>query len=109
MIALNADEGSAGEISNIKIKGLYAEDCHSAVRLLSANCSVKNVHISDVYGTYFQYCIGLTRFYETKDKGIYDAITLDNIYASKAVRLPVYNKKPEDYVCPPIFIEYWKP
>jgi len=105
LVALNADEGSAGEISNIKIKGLYAEDCHSAVRLLSANYPVRNIHISDVYGTYFQYCIGLTRFYKTNDKGIFDAITLDNIYASKAVRLPVYNKKPDDYVYPLIFIE----
>lgn len=105
LVALNADEGSGGEISNITISGIYAEDCHSAIRLLSANYPVKNIHISDIFGTYFQYCVGITRFYPTKSKGIYDGITLDNIYASKAKRLPVYNKEPESYVYPLIYIE----
>ena len=105
LVALNADEGTAGEISNILIDGLYAEDCHSAVRILSANYPVKNVHITNVFGTYFQYCIGLTRFFPTRDKGFLDAITLDNIYASKAVRIPVYNKPPTAYVYPFIYIQ----
>ena len=104
LIALNADEGSQGPITNIDINGLYAEDCHSAVRLLSANCKVENIHISNVFGTYFQYCIGLTRFYETRDKGLFDGITLDNIYVSKAERKAIYNKKPEDYIFPIIYI-----
>ena len=82
LVALNADEGTAGEISDITIRGIYSEDCHSAVRLLSANHPVRNVHISDVYGTYFQYCIGITRFYQSLDKGIFDAITLENICKS---------------------------
>ena len=105
LVALNADEGTAGEISDIMIKGIYSEDCHSAVRLLSANHPVRNIHISDVYGTYFQYCIGVTRFYKTLDKGSYDTVVLENIFASKAVRIPVYNKKPDDYVYPLIFVE----
>ena len=104
LVALNADEGTRGPITNITIDGIYSEDCHSAVRLLSANYPVKNSHITNVYGTYFQYCIGVTRFYETKDKGFYDGITLDHIYASKAERLPVYNKRPEDYVYPLIYV-----
>ena len=92
LVALNADEGSSGPITHITIDGIYSEDCHSAVRLLSANQPVKNVHITNIYGTYFQYCIGVTRFYESRDKGDYEGITLDNIYASKAARIPVYNK-----------------
>ena len=36
LVALNADEGSDGDISHIDIDGLYAEDCHSAVRLLTS-------------------------------------------------------------------------
>ncbi|MBQ7045412.1 MAG: hypothetical protein IJN65_02850 [Clostridia bacterium] len=86
MVALNADEGSDGEISNITINGLYAEDCHSAVRLLASKTTVKNIHISNVFGTYYQYCVGLTKFYESDTKGIYDAVTIDNVYASKAER-----------------------
>jgi len=105
LVALNADEGSAGPITNITIDGIYSEDCHSAVRLLSANYPVKNIHITNVYGTYFQYCIGITRFYETKDTGIYDGITIDNVYVSKAIRYPVYAKPENDYVYPIIYIQ----
>lgn len=105
LVALNADEGLAGDITNINIDGIYSEDCHSAVRLLAAKQSVKNIHISNVYGTYFQYCIGITRFYPTDDKGQYDGITLENIYASKAFRYPVYAKPEKSYVYPLIYIE----
>ncbi|MBQ2967853.1 MAG: hypothetical protein IJE10_07045 [Clostridia bacterium] len=105
LVALNADEGSVGEISNVLIDGIYAEDCHSAVRLLSANHPVKNVHITNVFGTYYQYCIGITRFYPTEGKGFFDGITIDNIYASKAVRLPVYGKPATSYVYPLIYIQ----
>lgn len=104
LVAINADEGTKGPISNITVNGLYAINCHSAARLLSANYPVTNVHISDVYGTYFQYCLGLTRFYETKSKGEFDAITFDNIYASKAERIDVYGKK-GTYVYAPIWIQ----
>jgi len=105
LVALNADEGSEGPITNITIDGIYSVDCHSAVRLLSADCPVKNIHISNVYGTYFQYCIGITKFYESKDKGSFDGITIDNVYASKAVRYPVYAKPEWDYVYPLIYIQ----
>lgn len=91
LVAINADEGTGGSITDITVQGIYAENCHSAVRLLSCNYSVRDIHISDVYGTYFQYCIGITRFYETKSFGLFDCITIDNIYASKAARYDVYN------------------
>jgi len=105
LVALNADEGSEGPITDVTIDGIFSEDCHSAVRLLSANCPVKNVHITNVHGTYFQYCIGITKFYESKDKGSFDGITIDNVYASKAVRLPVYAKPEGSYVYPLIYIQ----
>ena len=112
LIALNADEGTGGSISNIKISGIYAEDCHSAVRMLSAGSPVTNIHISDVYGTYFQYCIGLTKYYQSGKTGYYDAITLDNIYASKAPWIPEYHKgegdeyRKDPYIYSPIWIEW---
>lgn len=86
LVALNADEGSQGEVSNIEVRGLYAENCHSAIRLLSANYPIKNIHISDVFGTYYQYSIGLTRYYHTDDKGIYENVSIENVFASKAKR-----------------------
>ncbi|MBQ4290167.1 MAG: hypothetical protein II719_03120 [Clostridia bacterium] len=104
LVALNADESTAGPISDISIHGIYADDCHSAVRLLSANYPVTNVHISDVFGTFYQYTVGITRFYESKDRGFFDGITLDRIYASKAERIDVYGKK-GGYVYAPIWIQ----
>lgn len=105
LVALNADEGSDGPITNIDVSGIYAEDCHSAIRLLTRNNPFKNVHISDVHGTYFQYCIGITKYYDGELTGYYDGITIDNVYASKAVRLPVYFHAPDSYVYPIVYIE----
>ena len=107
MVALNADEGTKGPITNITIDGLYAEDCHSAVRLLSANYPVKNVHITNVNGTYYQYCIGITRIYPTADAGDFDGIAITNVYASKAARRTEYNKGDDyaPYVYPLIYVQ----
>ncbi|MBQ6830867.1 MAG: hypothetical protein IJO59_07080 [Clostridia bacterium] len=84
MVALNAHEGSRGPITNILIDGLFAETCHSAVRLLTVADDMRNIHITNVYGTYYQYCIGITKYYPGETTGVFDAITLDHIYASKA-------------------------
>lgn len=91
LIALNADEGTRGPITNVTIDGIYAETCHSAVRLLSAHQKVENIHISNVYGTYFQYCIGLTKNASNGQiDGGYDNIVIDNVYASKANQVYTY-------------------
>ncbi len=103
LVALNAHEGSQGPITNIEIDGIFSEDCHSAVRLLTVHDEVRNIHISNVFGTYFQYCIGISKYYPGETTGRYDAITLDNIYASKAERYPIYAKG-NSYVFPPISI-----
>lgn len=89
LVALNAHEGSSGDIANIVIDGIFAENCHSAVRLLSVNQSIRHIHISNVFGTYYQYCIGFTKHYPGETTGHFDAIELDNIHAAKSERLPV--------------------
>jgi len=89
LIALNAHEGSGGDITNIQIDGLFAENCHSAVRLLAVHETISHITISNVYGTYYQYCIGFTKFYPGVTTGCFDAITLSNIHASKSKRLPI--------------------
>ena len=104
MVALNADEGVAGPIRNIEIDGLFARDSHSAVRLLSREHPVENISIHNVYGTFYQYCIGLTKYYEGPVKGYYDGITLREIYASKATRHTVY-RKDGSFVYPLIWAE----
>ena len=50
---------------------------------------VEKIHITNVFGTYYQYCIGITKYYPGETTGCFDAITLDKMYVSKAERLPV--------------------
>ena len=105
MVALNADEGSDGPIRDVEICNLYALDSHSAVRLLTVRNPLENIHIHDVFGTYYQYCIGVTRYYPDKPGGgWYRGIRIDNIYASKAKRLPVYQKE-GGYLYPLIWVD----
>ena len=104
LVALNAHEGSRGPITNIEIDGIFAETCHSAVRLLTVKDDVKNIHISNVYGTYYQYCIGFTKYYPGETTGGYDGISIDHIYASKALRGSFY-LWPNAYVYPFIYMQ----
>lgn len=108
MLALNADDGIYGPIENISIDGIYSEDCHSAIRMLSTKSWIRNISIRNVYGTYWQYAVGLTRFnyrpQEQDSLGLYDNISLQNIYVSKAPRYSIYCKD-DSYVYPLIFIE----
>ena len=89
LVALNAHEGSGGDITHIEIDGLFAENCHSAVRLLTVNQKVEHITISNVFGTYYQYCIGFTKFYPGETTGFFDSISLENIHSSKSKRLPI--------------------
>jgi hypothetical protein len=89
LVALNAHEGSGGDITNIQIDGIFAENCHSAVRLLTVNHRIAHVTISNVFGTYYQYCIDFTKYYPGQTTGCFDAISLSNIHAAKSPRLPV--------------------
>lgn len=91
LVAINACEGTVGPITNMEVNGIYSTDCHSAVRIHTVDSAIENIHISNVYGTYYQYCIGLTNT-GRPTTAYFDAITLDNIYASKAERYSVYCK-----------------
>lgn len=109
LVALNADEGSDGDISHIDIDGLYAEDCHSAVRLLTRKNKVTNIHIRNVFGSYYQYVIGLTKYCNYEIDGFFDAIVMDNLHVRKAIRYPYLSyseKSAREYrVLPVIFLE----
>lgn len=107
LVALNAHEGSGGDITNIEIDGIFAENCHSAVRLLTVNHKVEHIDISNVYGTYYQYCIGFTKYYPGETTGYFDAVTVNNLHASKSERLPVQEAHMgnKNYVYPFFFIQ----
>ena len=101
IVALNSEEGSRGPITDITIRGIYTQDSYSAVRLMSASprCTVRNIHISDVHGTFYHFCIAFMRCYYTGERGVFEGITIDNIYASRAdrnlVRFPLVFGYPE--------------
>ncbi len=88
IVALNAEEGSRGEISDITVKGIYTENSYSAVRLLSASeeCAIRNIHISDIFGTFYHFGICFMPVYKTGKRGLYENITINNMYAGKSSR-----------------------
>lgn len=104
LVALNADEGRGGPIEDIEIDGIFCNDCHSAVRLLSRGYWVRRIHISNVYGTFYQYCVGITRFSDDGEIGRFDQIHINDIFASKAPRIPIYGKE-NSYVYALLWIE----
>lgn len=103
LVALNACEGSGGPITNVLIDGIFAEHCHSAVRLEAIKYPIKRVHICNVFGTYYQYCVTISRYYPDNYTSTHEAIQLDHIFASKAVR-DTY-PYPDSYVFPLFYIE----
>ena len=82
-IAITADDSLYGPIENITVDGIACCGTHSAVRLLSHGLPVRNIHITNVYGTYYTYCIGLTKYHGGEDeRGVMENITIDHVYAS---------------------------
>ena len=108
LVALNAHEGMGGDITNIQIDGLFAENCHSAVRLLTVEHRIEHITISNVFGTYYQYAIGFTKHYPGNTTGFFDAIELTHLHIAKAVRLPVqeiHMGRDKDYHFPLLWMQ----
>ena len=81
LVAVTSDDGLYGPIENILIDGLFAENAHSAVRILSHGVPVKNVTVRNVYGSYYVYCIGITHAFEEDERGVLENIVIDNVAA----------------------------
>lgn len=78
-----------GPIENIVVDGIFADYCHSAVRLLSCGQKVRNINIRNVHGTFYRYTVGLTHFHsQCKATGQFDNIVLENFSVAKAIPLP---------------------
>lgn len=87
-VALNSCEGSRGPITDIAVSGIYTEHAYSAVRLLcdGPDCPIRNVHITDIHGTFYNFCVCLMHGQKNDRRGVYSGITIDNIYAAKSDR-----------------------
>ncbi len=82
LVALTSDDGIWGPVENIVIDGIFAEHCHSAVRLLSQSLPVRNIHISNIFGSYYVYCIMISKYYNTNKRSGFENLAIDHVYAS---------------------------
>lgn len=90
LLAFNAediplDSPGFGPIENILVDGIFADRCHSAVRMLSCGSAVRNITIRNVYGSFYRYAIGFTHFLQNMPRGVFDNIVLENLFISKAL------------------------
>ena len=89
LVALNANDGQCaqeeGPINDIDIDGIYADYCHSAVRLLSAGKDLRRVTIRNVHGNFYTYVVGLTHFFPEKPRGKFEDIVISDVFAGKVL------------------------
>ena len=99
IVALNADDCYDGPLSDIVVDGVFGADSLRGVRLLSTNSEMKNITVQNVYGTFYQNCIGLTYFFPRIEgrRGKMRHITLRNIHGRNAPRRPEYRKGDNSY------------
>ena len=82
LVAITADDLLYGPIENILVDGIFTEGSHSAVRLLSHGLPIKNVTIRNVFGSYYVYCIGLTKYHGgEEERGVMENIVIENVAA----------------------------
>lgn len=93
LLAFNSNDtdhtDAEGEpISDITVDGIYAEGCHSAVRLLSTGGDVRNITLRNIHGTFYRYAVGLTHFFAwtNRPRGRFDNITIENCSVAKCVQ-----------------------
>ena len=93
IVALNADDGYDGPISDVVVDGVFGADSLRGVRLLSIKSPITNVTISRVFGTFYQNCVGLTYFYPRHGtRGKMSHVTLRDIHGRNASRRPEYHR-----------------
>ncbi|MDR1222081.1 MAG: GDSL-type esterase/lipase family protein [Tannerella sp.] len=90
LVALNADdvplfEMSRGPITDIQVDGVWAEDAHRAVRILSCGSPVKRVKISNVFGTYVREAVILSNHgVHPGCSSIFEDISITGLFCSNS-------------------------
>jgi len=82
MVAITSDDIMRGPIENITVDGIFAQGCHSAVRLLSIKNTLRNIHITNIFGTFYAYGVVISKFYSEPGRSGFDNITIDHVHAS---------------------------
>ena len=103
LVALNCDDYyddgekrgvSQGNIENIVVDGLYADNGYTAVRLLSCGSRMRNIKIRNVFGTYRCYGVSFTHHDIVPGAPVWiDNIDIDGIYCTKPPQDPPVDQK----------------
>ncbi len=98
LVALNCDDWyddgyqrtvSQGDIENVVIDGLYADNGYTAVRLLSCGSRMRSISIRNVFGTYRFYGVSFTHHNIVPGAPVwFDGITVDGVCCSKHPQTP---------------------
>lgn len=88
IVALNSAEGSAGPIEDVTVRGIYTENSYSAARLYASSpeTAIRNVHISDVHGTFYNFGICFMPASGDGKRALYENITINHMYGGKSSR-----------------------
>ena len=93
LVALNCDDGyddgeqlicTKGNIENITVDGLFADNGYTAVRLLSCGSTMRNISIKNIFGTYRFYGISFTHHnIFPGERYSFDNIFVENMFCAK--------------------------
>jgi lysophospholipase L1-like esterase len=90
LVALNADdvplfEMSRGPITDIQVDGVWAENAHRAIRMLSCGSPVKRVKISNVFGSYVREAVILSNHgVHPGCSSIFEDISITGLFCSNS-------------------------
>lgn len=104
LVALNCNDGyinwepegiSSGDIENIVIDGLFAENGFTGVRLLSCGNKLSNISIRNIFGTYRFYGVSFTHHNVIPGAPVWiDNVDISNVYCSKPPQTEVMDMRP---------------
>ncbi|MBR2353240.1 MAG: hypothetical protein IKA76_01900 [Clostridia bacterium] len=103
LVALNCDDYyddgtgrtvSQGNIENVEVDGLYADNGYTAVRLLSCGSRMRNIKITNVFGTYRCYGISFTHHNIVEGAPVWmDQIDINGVYCTTPPQDPPVDRK----------------
>lgn len=108
LVALNCDDGyddgeefifTKGNIENITVDGLFADNGYTAVRLLSCGSTMRNISIKNIFGTYRFNGISFTHHnIFPGEKSNFDNIFVENVFCTKPPKGFIIDQKIIDVI-----------
>ena len=102
-VALNCDDyyddgyqrvNSKGDIENIVIDGVYADNGYTGVRLLSCSSVMRNIVVRNIFGTYRFYGVSFTHHNIFPGAPVwFDGVRVENIFCAKHPQTPPVDRR----------------